>query len=114
MESAPSPCQRCGACCITFRITLPRADLASQPGGWVPDALTEPYTPTTACIRENPDWPGRCIALQGTPGEKVWCAIYPQRPAACRDFAPLAQLGQGDEACDEARRHHGLPPLPGL
>jgi hypothetical protein len=114
METEPSVCCRCGACCCTFRITLPRVDLASQSGGWVPDDLAEPYTPTTACMRENPDQPGRCIALEGSVGESVRCTIYDFRPAACRDFAPLSMLGMGDEACDEARRRHGMRPLGGL
>ena len=111
MGTEPSVCCRCGACCATYRITLPRADLANRPGGWVPVELTECYTPTTACMRDNPDTPGRCIALEGMIGENVRCTIYAQRPAACRDFAPLSALGMGDESCDEARRRHGLTPL---
>ena len=103
-------CQNCGACCATLRITLPRIKLESR-GGQVPDALTEPYTPTTACMREHPDMPGRCLALAGTVGVEVACTIYVQRPEACREFAPFAALGEGDEACDEARRRCGLPPL---
>lgn len=113
-RSPNNVCCHCGACCATYRVTLPRADLASRPGGWVPDALTEPYTPTSACMREHPDMPGRCIALIGTIGEEVRCTIYAQRPAACRDFAPFSAFGIGDAACDEARLRHGLPPLDGL
>ena len=108
-----SPCCRCGACCASFRVTLPRVELDGQ-GGHVPAVLTEPYTPTTACMREHPDTPGRCIALEGQVGIRVHCTIYPRRPAACSEFAPLAALGIGDEACDEARRRQGLPPLGGL
>ena len=111
---ADSVCQRCGACCATYRITLPRVDLDTHPHGWVPAALTTPYTPTTACMREHPDHPGRCIALTGEIGQQVHCTIYEQRPAACRDFAPLAALGSGDDACDDARRHCGLRPLGSL
>jgi Fe-S-cluster containining protein len=107
---APSPCQSCGACCATLRITLPRIELESR-GGHVPDALTEAYTPTTACMREHPDMPGRCIALAGTVGSEVSCTIYGKRPEACREFAPFAALGEGDDACDEARRRCGLAPL---
>jgi hypothetical protein len=77
----------------------------------VPDSLTEPYTPTTACMREHPDIPGRCIALAGTVGVEVVCTIYRSRPEACREFAPFAMVGDGDAACDEARRRCGLPPL---
>jgi len=107
---ANSPCCQCGACCATFRITLPRIELASR-GGRVPDHLTQPYTATTACLREDPETPGRCIALEGTLGISVNCSIYPNRPAACEEFAPLATINEGDDACDEARRRHGLPPL---
>jgi len=107
------PCQACGACCVTYRVTLPRAELDSH-GGRVPATLTEAYTPTTVCMREDPDHPGRCIALVGVVGVEVSCAIYARRPAACAEFAPLATLGIGDDACDEARRRRGLPPLGGL
>jgi Fe-S-cluster containining protein len=48
--------------------------------------------------------------LRGIIGDSVSCAIYEFRPSACRDFAPLAAVGRGDEACNEARRHHQLPP----
>ena len=90
---------------------MPRSELASFPGGHVPADLTEPYTPTTACMREHPDHPQRCIALEGTVGIAVHCAIYERRPLACAEFAPLAALGMSDDACNEARRRHGLPPL---
>lgn len=106
-------CRGCGACCATYRITLPRIELASR-GGQVPDALTDPYTATTACMREHPDIPGRCIALEGEIGAEVNCAIYERRPEACREFAPLAAIGVGDAACDEARRRQGLAPLGSL
>lgn len=109
--AAESACQVCGACCVTYRITMPRQELDSMPGGHVPAALTQPYTATTACMREHPDTPGRCIALSGTVGVEVHCTIYPHRPEACREFAPLAQIAIGDEACDAARRRCGLPPL---
>jgi uncharacterized protein len=107
-------CRSCGACCVSFRITLPRIELDSMPGGQVPTGLTEPYTPTTACMREHPDIPGRCIALEGVVGQEVRCTIYARRPAACSEFAPLAAIGLGDEACNDARRKQGLPPLAGL
>lgn len=111
---APSPCCRCGACCATYRVTLPRNERDTHPGGFVPAGVTENYTPTTACMREHPDIPGRCIALEGNIGGDVRCSIYERRPSACRDFAPLAALGRGDEACDAARRRCGLAPLDGL
>jgi Fe-S-cluster containining protein len=107
------PCRSCGACCASLRITLPRCELDSL-GGPVPAALTEPYTATTACMREHPDIPGRCIALEGEVGTAVRCAIYENRPEACREFAPLTILGHGDAACNDARRRRGLTPLPEL
>ena len=110
MPKSFSVCRSCGACCVTFRITLPRCELDSH-GGQVPAALTEPYTPTTACMREHPDHAGRCIALDGSVGQEVSCSIYERCPSACREFAPLTAIGLGDEACNEARRRQGLPPL---
>ena len=107
-------CRHCGACCVSFRVTLPRGELDSEPGGQVPVALTQAFTPTTACMREHPDHPGRCIALTGEVGGEVTCTIYDRRPSACREFAPMAALGLGDDACDEARRRQGMPPLPTL
>jgi Fe-S-cluster containining protein len=112
--AAPSPCRSCGACCATYRVTMPRSELDSAPGGRVPTRLTEAYTATTACMREHPDVPGRCIALAGSIGTAVNCAIYAQRPDACSEFAPLALLGLEDESCTAARRRHGLPPLGGI
>lgn len=108
------PCQSCGACCVTYRVTLPRIELDNVPGGKVPVAFTEPYTATTACMREHPDIPGRCLALAGSVGVAVGCSIYAHRPDACREFAPLTLLGHGDEACDAARRRCGLAPLNGI
>jgi hypothetical protein len=55
--------------------------------------------------------PSRCLALRGRIGDSVSCAIYEFRPTACRDFAPLAAVGSGDESCNDARRRHGLLPL---
>jgi hypothetical protein len=108
---ADSACRSCGACCVSFRITLPRVELDTAPGGWVPAALTEPYTATTACMREDADAPGRCVALAGTIGVSVACSIYDKRPSACGEFAPLSAIGVGDDSCNEARRRQGLPPL---
>lgn len=104
-------CQSCGACCVSLRITMPRLELDSHPGGQVPAGLTDPYTATTACMREHPDVPGRCIALEGVVGVAVSCTIYANRPEACREFAPLTIIGRGDAACNDVRRRCGLPPL---
>jgi Fe-S-cluster containining protein len=81
------------------------------PGGWVPSSLVDRVTPMMACMRGTERQPPRCVALRGEVGKSVSCAIYEFRPSACRDFAPLAAVGSGDQACDDARRRHGLPPL---
>lgn len=106
-----SPCQACGACCATFRVSFPSFEVDDQPGGKVPAGLVEEINPGLACMRGTASAPSRCIALRGRIGESVACAIYDSRPQACREFAPLAALGRGDEACDEARRRHGLSVL---
>jgi Fe-S-cluster containining protein len=91
------------------------AETDAAPGGVVPESLTEKITQHLSCMRGTDRQPPRCVALRGKIGESVNCAIYEWRPSACREFAPLAAVGRGDEACNEARRRHGLPPLvPGM
>ena len=106
-----SPCQACGACCAAFRVSFPSDEVDDVPGGRVPAGLTEPIASRLACMRGTASPPSRCVALRGAIGEAVSCAIYEFRPGACREFAPLAAVGRGDEACNEARRRHRLPPL---
>jgi uncharacterized protein len=106
-----SPCQRCGACCAAYRVSFHPDETDEFPGGCVPTGLTDQITAVMACMRGTAAQPPRCIALHGRIGESASCAIYDQRPSACREFAPLAAVGRGDEACNEARRRHNLPPL---
>jgi Fe-S-cluster containining protein len=82
-----------------------------MPGGCVPEALVESVGSHLVCMRGTASAPVRCTALRGKIGEAVSCVIYEFRPSACREFAPLAAVGRGDEACNEARQRHGLPPL---
>lgn len=82
-----------------------------MPGGRVPSGLVEPVTAHLVCMRGTAVAPMRCVALRGRIGEAVSCAIYEFRPHVCRDFAPLAAIGRGDEACNDARRRHHLPAL---
>jgi Fe-S-cluster containining protein len=104
-------CLACGACCAAFRVDFHPADLASTPGGSVPVVLTLPLTATLVRMRGTDDASPRCVALEGEIGQSVRCSIYDARPGPCRDFAPYAPLGIGDDACDRARRRHGLAPL---
>lgn len=77
----------------------------------MPTGLAEQITPTMACMRGTGTRPPRCVALRGEIGVAVSCAIYEFRPSPCQEFAPLASVGRGDDACNDARRRHGLPPL---
>lgn len=105
-----NPCQTCGACCASFRVSFPADEMAGEGGGTVPEALCEPFG-NVACMRTKVAGGLRCIALRGEIGVAADCAIYEFRPSSCREFAPLAVLGRGDSACDEARRRHGLAVL---
>lgn len=101
-------CQYCGACCATLRVSFPSDELDDHAGGCVPQRLTEAYG-NVVTMRTTAD--GCCVALRGVVGVSACCAIYELRPSTCREFAPLASLGRGDDACDEARRRRGLRPL---
>ena len=113
MTGKSEDCTHCGACCATYLVTFLRDELDSAPGGWVPTALTDPIYGRAAYMCGTRHHPRRCVALRGTIGVEVSCAIYPQRPSPCRDFAPEAGAGHGDARCGDARRYHGLPPLTG-
>ena len=105
-------CFSCGACCAAFRVDFHRADLAAaEDASGVPVRLAIPLTATLWRMQGTDAAPPRCVALEGDVGVQVRCTIYDQRPGPCRDFAPYAPLGIGDDACDRARRRYGLPPL---
>jgi uncharacterized protein len=105
-----NPCQSCGACCATYRVSFHCGEL-DEMGGCVPAALTEQVTSVMSCMRGTGAAPVRCTALRGEIGREASCAIYEFRPGPCREFGALAAVGQGDEACNDARRRHGLAPL---
>ena len=108
-----NPCSQCGACCAAFRVDFhhsERAQSETDESG-VPPHLCVPVTPTLWRMRGTDELPQRCAALSGEIGVNVQCSIYPRRPSPCHEFAPYAALGWGEEACDRARRKHGLPPL---
>ena len=106
-----SACTRCGACCAAFRVDFHCADLASPEHDGVAPELTVALGGKLLRMLGTDAAPPRCVALAGEIGQAVQCTIYQQRPGPCRDFAPYAALGIGDDACDRARRRHGLPPL---
>jgi Fe-S-cluster containining protein len=113
MNDALTPCTTCGACCATYRVTFRREELDEVPGGCVPAAFTEKIDEHGVFMRGTASRSPRCVALEGTIGVRVGCAIYDRRPSPCRAFAPDAARGHGDMSCGDARRLHGLPPLEG-
>ena len=98
-------CTTCGACCAAYRVDFHRLDLDTVPGGAVPAELTIPLTANLVRMRGSDDFPPRCVALEGEVGREVRCAIYAQRPGPC------VELEAGSEACNRARRRHGLAEL---
>ncbi len=106
-------CTRCGACCAAFRVDFHHSERESVTPGGVPDSLTVPLTATLVRMRGSDAAPPRCAALAGEIGVAARCTIYSGRPSPCRDFAPYAALGIGEDACDRARLRHGLVPLGG-
>ncbi|HJV28192.1 MAG TPA: YkgJ family cysteine cluster protein [Aromatoleum sp.] len=104
-------CVRCGACCAAFRVDFHCSELASAMPGGVPDAMTVPVIGRLVRMRGTDTASPRCIALEGEIGVEVRCTIYDGRPSPCRDFAPYAPIGIGEDACDRARARHGMKPL---
>ncbi|EAC1404637.1 hypothetical protein APX81_22705 [Escherichia coli] len=103
-----NPCMTCGACCAFFRVSFYWAE-ADDADGTVPANLTEQISPHHRCMSGTNQKNPRCVALEGTPGQAVFCSIYDHRPSTCREFTTA--LADGNEACSKARVHHGLPPL---
>ena len=109
--ASDNPCTRCGACCASWRVDFAPAELLSQ-GGTVPDSLADAIGGQCCRMRGTDHARPRCAALTGEVGRQAACAIHPWRPSPCREFGLRAPHGIGDEACAQARRRHGLPPLP--
>lgn len=105
-----NPCLQCGACCASFRVDFDRDEWAGA-GGAVPVGLADEIGGRLVRMRGSDHQPPRCAALVGTVGVRASCAIHEWRPSPCREFGPRAAAGIGDEACDAARRRHGLAPL---
>ena len=110
--TALNACQTCGACCASFRVDFDRDEWEGA-GGRVPEGLAEPITERLCRLRGTDHQPPRCAALSGRIGERVACGIHEWRPTPCREFGARAPMGIGDDACDAARRRHGLAPLAG-
>lgn len=104
MSEAGFDCQRCGACCASFRVSFYWAEADDAEGGTVPVALTQALGSLHRCMRGTAQHPVRCVALEGELGEAVRCTIYAQRSSTCRSVQP------GDAQCLKARAARGIGP----
>lgn len=100
-------CLSCGACCVSdfealdyVHLFEPEVDrlVAKGKGHLVYEEKT--YGEPMYSMRTRSDSCGncRCVALEGTIGEKVACTIYDIRPEICRKFKP------GSTCCLGARQ----------
>ena len=113
-------CRNCGACCIA---EAGRPEGVASSTGWadctVIDVarLSRKVREKLAAVTHGPirtravaATPTRqidkfgsvCAFLRGTPGRRVSCRIYPNRPEICRRFEP------GSEDCKSAQMRIGL------
>jgi Fe-S-cluster containining protein len=101
-DQADNPCLSCGACCKTYRVSFYGGE-ADERG--LPAGLTEQVTPHIACMAGTNSSHPYCAALGAGDAGPMACGVYASRPSPCREV----QLG--DDKCQQARAHHGLPPL---
>ncbi len=102
-------CQRCGACCCNAP--------ANRAEGFVDyvevlrgDAILRNRELVRRFVVYNAadvphlrlDVTGRCLALRGALGRRVWCAIYHDRPSPCR------RVQAGSDLCRRYRREQGV------
>ena len=100
-------CQRCGACCTNTTAngnstSTPRPNVAVEPG----DGIRKRKDLMKRFVILNNDGEahlkldaeGRCAALRGALGRKVWCVIYADRPGPCR------RVEAGSKLCLTYRR----------
>ena len=110
--SAFNPCLSCGACCAFYRASFYWTEAESGTGTGIPVVLTEKLTHHLLVMKGTNAKNPRCVCLNGTIGEQVYCDIYPQRSSSCRDFQYAWHDGQPNPRCDKARAAWNLPPLP--
>jgi uncharacterized protein len=98
-----SPCQTCGACCASFRVSFYWGEEDDAPGGIVPAQLTEAVSPQLSCMKGTASKPVRCVALEGEVGKRVSCSIYSKRPSPCREFGVFEADGSPNPRCAALR-----------
>ncbi len=109
--SNPNPCLSCGACCAYFRVSFHWTETTDYSSGTVPIELTEPVDGFRQAMRGTSQKQPRCVALDGTIGSAVHCAIYTKRSSTCQEFMPSWEDGTPNPLCDKARLNYGLLPL---
>ncbi|VFU16293.1 Flagellin N-methylase [anaerobic digester metagenome] len=107
----PNPCLTCGACCAYYRASFYWAEADDETPGGVPVSLTRKLNEYRRVMIGSEGSKPRCIALEGTIGEQVYCTIYERRSSVCREFEASWSNGKRNERCDAARIAWGLPPL---
>lgn len=89
-------------------------EIDSEPGGTVPEQLTEEITPIFRAMKGTNHKSPRCIALMGEVGQQVHCRIYELRPSCCSDFGFHQFFGklhispENLANCNQARKAFGL------
>jgi Fe-S-cluster containining protein len=112
MSTVLHPCQRCGACCATFRVAFHWSEAAPHAPDGPDEALTVKVRPFEVAMRGTEGGAApRCVALAGDIGRDVACTIYASRPSPCRSLQAAWEQGEPSPQCDRARARHGLPPL---
>jgi uncharacterized protein len=108
VSSRSYDCQSCGACC-----TNPDENRREEFDDWVEidsrDVLLRRRASQRLIVYNEDGVPhlrldgsGRCAALRGPIGRRVFCAIYEIRPRACR------RMEAGSDRCLQYRRERGL------
>lgn len=106
-----NPCLKCGACCAFYRASFYWAEGDDATAGGVPAELTRKLDDFRRMMIGTGGSTPRCIALEGTIGEKVRCTIYESRSSVCRDFQAAWIDAKPNERCEKARAAWGLSPL---
>ncbi len=118
-EQAPSDCTACGACCFAaargaVRYVPVTGDDHARLGDHADELVV--FEGIRAWMRMTED--GRCAALRvAASPPRFTCAVYPQRPAACRELergSPecLGELARKGDRPREALVALGLRPYP--
>lgn len=89
-------CLSCGACCAPPKRWKSFVEVTSSDADRLPTQFRLKVIKGELATRSRPGG-CRCIALTGTIGQSVRCAIHEQRPDTCRRFV------RGSGACLKAR-----------